>query len=65
METLTTLPGGAAGAEQPGGFQPAGGGGRGHPPRAAGARPTFPCRTNQMQEAWVYSHDGPIRCRKR
>eukprot|EP00976_Prorocentrum_cordatum_P075329 1181864-Prorocentrum_minimum.AAC.2 len=22
-------------------------------------------RTNQMQEAWVYSHDGPIRRRKR
>eukprot|EP00959_Pyramimonas_sp_CCMP1952_P175649 3670689-Pyramimonas_sp.AAC.1 len=25
----------------------------------------FPHRTNQMQEAWVYSHAGPIRCRKR
>eukprot|EP00959_Pyramimonas_sp_CCMP1952_P167564 3502109-Pyramimonas_sp.AAC.2 len=21
-------------------------------------------RTNQMQEAWVYSHDGPIRCQR-
>ena len=31
----------------------------------AGSVGIFPQQTNQMQEAWVYSHNGPIRRRKR
>eukprot|EP00976_Prorocentrum_cordatum_P059543 1175544-Prorocentrum_minimum.AAC.2 len=31
----------------------------------AGSVGIFSRWTNQMQEAWVYSHDGPIRHRKR
>eukprot|EP00959_Pyramimonas_sp_CCMP1952_P279930 5852615-Pyramimonas_sp.AAC.1 len=31
----------------------------GLPPMLIQVRP----KTNQTQEAWVYSHDGPIRCR--
>eukprot|EP00976_Prorocentrum_cordatum_P084724 1185780-Prorocentrum_minimum.AAC.3 len=31
----------------------------------AGSVGIFSRRTNQTQEAWVYSHDGPIRRRKR
>eukprot|EP00976_Prorocentrum_cordatum_P004928 96904-Prorocentrum_minimum.AAC.1 len=31
----------------------------------AGSVGIFPRRTNQTHEAWVYSHDGPIRRRKR
>eukprot|EP00959_Pyramimonas_sp_CCMP1952_P135934 2843819-Pyramimonas_sp.AAC.2 len=31
----------------------------------AGSLGIFSRWTNQMQEAWVYSHDGPIRCGRR
>eukprot|EP00959_Pyramimonas_sp_CCMP1952_P444653 9310321-Pyramimonas_sp.AAC.2 len=31
----------------------------------AGGAGISSCRTNQTQEAWVYSHAGPIRRRKR
>eukprot|EP00959_Pyramimonas_sp_CCMP1952_P120663 2522772-Pyramimonas_sp.AAC.2 len=31
----------------------------------AGSAGIFSRRANQVQEAQVYSHDGPIRCRKR
>eukprot|EP00976_Prorocentrum_cordatum_P004307 84644-Prorocentrum_minimum.AAC.1 len=31
----------------------------------AGSVGTFSRRTNQTQEVWAYSHDGPIRRRKR
>eukprot|EP00959_Pyramimonas_sp_CCMP1952_P082395 1721613-Pyramimonas_sp.AAC.1 len=31
----------------------------------AGSVGIFPHWTNRTQEVWVYSHDGPIRCRKR
>eukprot|EP00976_Prorocentrum_cordatum_P007937 157697-Prorocentrum_minimum.AAC.1 len=34
-------------------------------PSDAGRMVIFARRTNQTQEAWVYSHDGPIRHRKR
>eukprot|EP00959_Pyramimonas_sp_CCMP1952_P017271 366685-Pyramimonas_sp.AAC.1 len=30
----------------------------------AGSMGRFPRWTDHMQEAWVYSHDGPVRCRK-
>eukprot|EP00976_Prorocentrum_cordatum_P115382 1196000-Prorocentrum_minimum.AAC.4 len=30
-----------------------------------GSTGTFSRRTNQTQKTWVYSHGGPIRCRKR
>eukprot|EP00976_Prorocentrum_cordatum_P067885 1178918-Prorocentrum_minimum.AAC.2 len=33
--------------------------------RSSTSARAFPQWTNQMQEAWVYSHDGPIRRRKR
>eukprot|EP00959_Pyramimonas_sp_CCMP1952_P201821 4220226-Pyramimonas_sp.AAC.2 len=33
--------------------------------RASGSAGIFPRRTNQTQEARVYSHDGPLRHRKR
>eukprot|EP00976_Prorocentrum_cordatum_P102538 1193093-Prorocentrum_minimum.AAC.2 len=34
-------------------------------PSGAGCVGIFPRWTNQTQDAWVYSHDGPIRCRMR